>query len=133
MDWILTSGGISLMRDWLIGLPVNPPTYIAVSSGVLPSPPSPGSFWHKLPAEPFRTNIVYADADGQTAIFHSYLGLTDNPGQTVCYVGLYGGNPSLIKDSGTLFAVGAEPTPYSKTSLNTVSYDTVITLSGTVS
>lgn len=130
---VLTSGGISYIRDWLIGLNVNPPSYIAMSSGTLPAPPAPGSFWTQLPAETSRVGIVSADADGQAAIFHAFLGLADNINQVTCYYGLIGGNPSLSPNTGTLIAIAAEPTPYSKNSLNTVTIDLTVTISGSVS
>lgn len=129
---ILTSGGISLIRDYLMGLNPTPPFYVAVSSGTLPSPPSPGLFWTQLPAETFRTGIVSWDASGQSAIAHVYLGLADNPNQSMCYYGLIGGNASLNANTGTLIAVLAEPAPFSKTSINTVNIDIVLTVSGTV-
>jgi hypothetical protein len=130
---VLTSGGLAFFRDFAIGLNPTPPMWIAVSSGTLPSPPAPGRFWWQLPAETFRTAIVGADAAGTAAIFHAFLGLTDNQNQVVCYYGLYGGSGANgAANSGTLIAVAAEPSPYGKNASSTVNLDLVLTMSGTV-
>ena len=129
---LLTSGGLSLIRDWLAGKAVNPPSYIALSSGVLPSPNPIGSFWSRLPGETFRSNIVSADTAGQSVTFHGYFGLADNNQQTVCYYGLFGGNPTLSANTGTLIAVAQEPSPFSKAALTTLSIDIALTVSGVI-
>ncbi len=135
---MITSGGLSLMRDYLIAgrpdLAPTPPRYIAMGSG-LHSPL--GRFLTTVPGETFRTPIVSADAAGTAAIFHCYLGMNDNNGgdgngATVAAWGLFAGNANAAVDTGTLFAVIAEPTPFSKNGNATYSIDWMITVSGTM-
>ena len=126
---VLTSGGISLIRDWLIGLNPTPPTHIALGSGTA----TIGRYMTQLPGETFRTSIVQADATGQAAIFHGFLTTTDNQNHSVYCYGLFAGAATDLPNTGTLVAIASEAVPFSKNVINTFSVDLVLQVSGSVS
>lgn len=136
---MITSGGLSMLRDYLIArqlsLAPSPPLYVALGSGLNTNI---GRFHYIVPGETFRTEIVSADADGTSAIFHFFLNTGDDLDQSgssgnviACY-GLYAGEATAQADTGTLFAIAAETGPFSKDPNTTYSGDWTITISGTM-
>ena len=126
---VLTSGGISFIRDWLIGLNPTPPTHIALGSGTV----TVGRYMTQLPGETFRTSIVQADASGPcSVVYHAFLGITDDLNHPVGCYGIFAGNATDRPNSGTLIAIGNEPVPFSKNPINTYSLDIELSVSGTV-
>lgn len=126
--FILTSGGRSLIRDWLIGENPNPPSWIAVGTSTNPV----GYFLTAVPGETFRASIVSTDADGPNAVFHGFLGLADNAGNVIGNIGLIGGDATGQAATGTLIAIGNVPSPFTKSAADTYQLDVTLTVSGTV-
>ena len=135
--WVLhntvTSGGLTLLRDYLIArqaqLAPTPPMYLALGSGLTSQV---GRFSTRLPGETFRTEIVAADPNGLSAVYHFFLGTSDNSQQTVAHYGLFAGPATNAANTGILFAVVAEALPFSKDPTSTYAGDWTITLSGSL-
>lgn len=126
---ILTSGGLSLVRDYLAaGDPDDapaPPTYMAFGPTA-----AIGRFMTTVPGETFRQSITDAARSGQTVVFSSFLGTTDNNAAMGTY-GLFAGSATSATDSGTLVVL-ASGAPFTKTSANALQVDLAVMVSGTV-
>jgi len=133
----ITSGGLSFIRDFLLGPTLaeapNPPSYIGVGSGCANGVLTVGRFDTRVPGETFRAAIVQRDAgDNQSVIFHAFLSTTENLDQSVGCYGLWAGAAGASLNSGTLIAIAQEANPYNKNGGNTYSLDWTVAVSGKV-
>lgn len=129
---ITISGGLALIMNWLVtGNATNPPNYIALGSGT----DTVGRYWVTLPHETFRTGLVSIDqgVGAVAAIYHWYLGIGDNNGQMIGMTGLVGGAATAQANTGSLFAVANEFSPFWKSPASTYQGDWTITISGAIS
>ena len=130
MAYLLTSGGQALIRDWLAGGNPTPPSYIAIGTSTLPV----GRFATVVGTETFRTSIVSADQDGASVVFHGFLNISDNAGNVMGNVGLFGGDSATGQaNTGTLVAIGNVPVPFVKSAADTYNIDVTLLISGAVS
>lgn len=126
---MLTSGGLTLIRDWLGNTNPNPPLYIAVGSGQV----TLGKYMTIVPGETWRGQISSITPQGFTVNFTTTLSTSDNPNQSVYCYGLIGGPATAAANTGTVVALQAEPSPYSKNASQTSTITFPITLSGVLS
>lgn len=123
---VLTSGGLSFLRDWLAGLNPAPPTFVGFGTGTAPA----SRFLSEIPDETFRTAIGQSDATEAQVIFHAVVDVADNlDNQIGCY-GIIAGDATNQTGTGTVIAVGNDPVPFEKTAINTLSIDLAIPVSG---
>ena len=125
---VVTSGGLTAIRDFLYagGDFAGPPIYVAYGSGTI----AVGRFDTIVPGETFRTPIVARDKSGLSVIYHWFVKKNDNANQTVGAYALVGGAATLTPNSGTVYAIVNEPTPFSKDATTTYSGDWTLTVSG---
>lgn len=133
MGTIITSGGLAWMQDCLaagitLTMPT-PPSYIVLGSGLTP----PSHFMTTVPGETYRTPIVGRDKFGAGVTYHGFLNTSDNANQTVAVYGVVAGQASAAANTGTLIAIVAESSPFSKDATKVLNVDVQVTVSGTLS
>mgnify|MGYP001617857012 CR=1 FL=1 len=131
---LLTSGGISLMRDFLgsptADLSPGPPLYIAFASGT----PPVTHFLTSLQGETYRTQIVRREITDRSVTYYGFLGATDNNHLISAYGIIAGRNASFVPGgAGTLIACANEASPTYKGADETRTVQLTITVSGTIS
>ena len=128
----VTSGGLELLRDYLLtspgSTPPTSPSFIAVGSGNA----SFGTFGYMtaVPGEVDRAPIIQRDTSGFSVTYHAFLDRNVALNQTISYFGLYAGTAATATvGTGTLVAI-ASGIPFNKNATNTYKVDWTLTLSG---
>ena len=103
----VTTAGLNLVRDNLLGVSSAPPidiTWVAIGTGTQGSPGSAT----QLANEVFRKQLTNAVAGGSAGegLFNGYLAPTDSTGTAISEVGFFAGNASSAANSGTLMFYG---------------------------
>ncbi len=129
----VTSGGLSLLRDFLVagnstGAPT-PPSIIEVGTAFLNTH---GFFQTAIPQAVARVPILTRSAVGQAVVYHAIVDLPTASGNTLSGVGLYGGPATTTLGTGTLVAL-TSMSPVVKTNQNMLQIDWTLTVSGIAS
>ena len=129
---VLTSGGTSLLRDYLAASThtraPQPPSWIAFGSGTHPAT----RFMATVPDEQFRAAISTRATSGLSVTFSAFLGKGDNIGKMMGFYGIMAGTATAGTGTGTLLAIASESTPRWKDKDSNVTVDLVLTVSGTL-